>query len=145
MNVDMVGSPNGGSFVFDGDGSSGFLPGPDGSEEIEAAFERAFDALHLPEAPADLELGRTDSAPFAEAGIPVGGVFSGADGAKSASEAKAFGGEAGEPYDPCYHQACDRVGDVDLELAAEARPRGRARHGGARAGLTRRPVSDTLP
>ena len=118
VNVDMVGSPNGGSFVFDGDGSSGFLPGPDGSAEIEAAFERAFDSLHLPEAPADLELGRTDSAPFAEAGIPVGGVFSGADGAKSAAEARTFGGEAGEPYDPCYHQACDRVGDIDLELAA---------------------------
>ena len=118
VNVDMVGSPNGGSFVFDGDGSSGFLPGPDGSEEIEAAFEQAFDALDLPEAPADLELGRTDSAPFAEAGIPVGGVFSGADGAKSADEARTFGGEAGEPYDPCYHQACDRLDDVDLELAA---------------------------
>jgi Zn-dependent M28 family amino/carboxypeptidase len=118
VNVDMVGSPNGGSFVFDGDGSSGFLPGPDGSENIEAAFEGAFAALDLPAAPADLELGRTDSAPFTEAGIPVGGVFSGADGAKSAAEAEEFGGEAGEPYDPCYHQACDRVGDVDLELAA---------------------------
>jgi aminopeptidase Y len=118
VNVDMVGSPNGGGFVFDGDGSSGFPPGPDGSEEIEAALERAFRALDLPAAPADLELGRTDSAPFAEAGIPVGGVFSGADGAKSPNEARAFGGEPGEPYDPCYHQTCDRLGDVDLELAA---------------------------
>jgi Zn-dependent M28 family amino/carboxypeptidase len=119
VNVDMVGSPNGGSFVFDGDGSEGFLPGPDGSGEIEAALRDAFRALGLRAAAADLELGRTDSASFAEVGIPVGGVFSGADGAKSAAEARLFGGESGEPYDPCYHRVCDRAGEVDLELAAD--------------------------
>jgi len=119
VNVDMVGSPNGGSFLFDGDGSSGFLEGPDGSGEIEAALHAAFLALDLPEAPADLELGRTDSAPFAQAGIPVGGVFAGADGAKSPAEAETFGGAAGRPYDACYHRACDRVGGVDLRLAAQ--------------------------
>jgi Zn-dependent M28 family amino/carboxypeptidase len=119
INVDMVGSRNGGSFLFDGDGSSGFLPGPEGSGEIEAALHDAFRALDLPEAPADLDPGRTDSASFAEVGIPIGGVFSGADGAKTPEEADTFGGEAGEPYDPCYHQACDRAGDVDLQLATQ--------------------------
>jgi len=119
VNVDMVGSPNGGSFLFDGDGSSGFLPGPDGSGEIEAALHDAFRTLGLAEATADLELGRTDSAPFAEAGIAVGGVFSGADGAKAPREAEAFGGDAGRPYDPCYHRACDRARDVDVRLATE--------------------------
>ena len=49
---------------------------------------------------------------FADAGIPVGGLFTGADGRKSADEAAAFGGRAGQPYDPCYHRPCDSLGNV---------------------------------
>ena len=29
-------------------------------------------------------------------------------------EAELWGGTAGEPYDPCYHRACDTVDNVDL-------------------------------
>jgi hypothetical protein len=42
----------------------------------------------------------------------VGGLFTGADGLKSQEEASVFGGEAGRPYDPCYHRACDAATNV---------------------------------
>ena len=40
-------------------------------------------------------------------GIPAGGLFSGAEGIKTADEAAIYGGTAGVAYDHCYHQACD--------------------------------------
>ena len=51
---------------------------------------------------------------FINAGIPAGGLFSGAEGIKTAEEAAIFGGTAGAPYDPCYHQACDTIDNVDI-------------------------------
>ena len=60
--------------------------------------------------------GRSDYFAFINAGIPAGGLFSGAEGIKTVAEAAAFGGTAGAPYDPCYHQECDDIGNVDLEF-----------------------------
>ena len=42
-----------------------------------------------------------------------GGLFTGADGSKSIAERALFGGIANAPYDPCYHQACDTVDNID--------------------------------
>ena len=39
--------------------------------------------------------------------IPAGGLFTGAEGIKTAAQAAVYGGTAGQAYDPCYHQACD--------------------------------------
>jgi len=119
VNLDMVGSENGGRFVFDGNGSSGGPPGPPGSGRIETALTAGFDALGLSSRPIALEPDRSDYAEFARRGIAIGGLFSGADGQKTAAEAKAFGGEAGSAYDDCYHRPCDRADHVDVALAAE--------------------------
>jgi hypothetical protein len=35
---------------------------------------------------------------------------------KTAAEAKTFGGRAGKAYDPCYHDKCDRLKNVNLKL-----------------------------
>ena len=51
--------------------------------------------------------GRSDYGPFIAAGIPAGGLFTGAEGVKTAEEAALWGGTAGQQYDPCYHLACD--------------------------------------
>ena len=51
--------------------------------------------------------GRSDYGPFIAKGIPAGGLFTGAEGVKTASQAELFGGVAGVAYDSCYHQACD--------------------------------------
>jgi Zn-dependent M28 family amino/carboxypeptidase len=111
LNLDMVGSPNYALFVYDGDGSSSRASAPRGSGEIERTFRRYFAARRIPVR--ETAIGdRSDHAPFARAGIPVGGLFTGADGRKSASQAAAFGGRAGRPYDACYHAPCDTLENV---------------------------------
>jgi Zn-dependent M28 family amino/carboxypeptidase len=57
--------------------------------------------------------GRSDYGPFIEAGIPAGGLFTGAEDIKSAEEARLFGGTAGEAFDPCYHAACDDITNLN--------------------------------
>jgi aminopeptidase Y len=42
-------------------------------------------------------------------------LFTGAEGIKTADEAAMWGGTAGIAYDPCYHQACDTLANVNLE------------------------------
>lgn len=108
LNFDMVGSPNHVFFIYDGDDSDqvGAGPGPAGSAEIEKTFERFFDSVGVPYKGTDFT-GRSDYGPFIAAGIPAGGLFTGAEGIKTAEEAAIWGGTAGQQYDPCYHQACD--------------------------------------
>lgn len=112
LNFDMVGSPNFALFVYDGDRSTGRgLPAPPGSAAIERVFRRYFAARGL--AIRETALGaRSDHYPFARAGIPIGGLFTGASGRKTAAEAALFGGRAGAPYDPCYHRRCDTLANV---------------------------------
>jgi Zn-dependent M28 family amino/carboxypeptidase len=106
LNFDMVGSPNFVSFVYDGDGSDTPLAGPAGSDLIESVFLDYFDNQGLPTEPTEFD-GRSDYGPFIEVGIPAGGLFTGAEGIKTAEQAAIYGGTAGIAYDPCYHQACD--------------------------------------
>jgi Zn-dependent M28 family amino/carboxypeptidase len=111
LNFDMLGSPNFVRFVYDGDGSSTGTAGPTGSKNVEKVFLDYFatsadDLAPLATTPTEFD-GRSDYGPFIAVGIPAGGLFSGAEGVKTAEEAAIYGGTAGEPYDPCYHQACD--------------------------------------
>ena len=53
------------------------------------------------------------------AGIPAGGLFSGAEGVKTPEEAEIYGGTAGEWYDPCYHQACDNINNLSTKALSE--------------------------
>ena len=57
--------------------------------------------------------GRSDYGPFIDAGIPAGGLFTGAEEIKTPEQAQRWGGTAGQPYDRCYHQACDRTDGID--------------------------------
>jgi Zn-dependent M28 family amino/carboxypeptidase len=115
LNFDMVGSPNPVFFVYDGDDSdaTGAGPGPAGSDRIEKTFEAFYAQRKVPFKGTDFS-GRSDYGPFITAGIPSGGLFTGAEGVKTAEEARIWGGTAGRPYDSCYHQACDRLANVDL-------------------------------
>ncbi|WP_217634773.1 M28 family metallopeptidase [Micromonospora pattaloongensis] len=118
LNFDMIGSPNYVRFVYDGDNSAfppgtGSAPGPAGSGAIEKLFHDYFKSQRLDSAETPFS-GRSDYGPFIAAGvdIPSGGLFTGAEGVKTAEEAAAYGGTAGQPYDPCYHQACDTIDNV---------------------------------
>jgi Zn-dependent M28 family amino/carboxypeptidase len=108
LNFDMVGSPNYVFFIYDGDDSDaeGSPAGPAGSAAIEKTFERYYDSVNVPFKGTDFS-GRSDYGPFIAVGIPSGGLFTGAEGIKTAEEAAIWGGTAGQQYDPCYHLACD--------------------------------------
>ena len=63
--------------------------------------------------------GRSDYRPFTRAGIPAGGLFSGAEGLKTPEQATLFGGTAGQPYNACFHQACDTLTNLSTKALSE--------------------------
>jgi Zn-dependent M28 family amino/carboxypeptidase len=83
LNLDMVGTPDGTVRVYDTD------------EDTERILRAATRAAGRTPGEEDLD-GNSDHAPFARAGIPVGGLFTG--------------------LDRCYHRACDGPGNVDGRL-----------------------------
>ncbi|WP_448005511.1 M20/M25/M40 family metallo-hydrolase [Agromyces bauzanensis] len=124
LNFDMIGSPNFARFVYDGDGSAFGIKGPSGSANIERTFEDYFASQGLASEPTAFD-GRSDYDAFISAGIPAGGLFTGAEDAKSADQVALYGGlatfdGASVSYDPCYHRPCDSmdpIGDgADAEL-----------------------------
>ena len=124
LNFDMIGSPNHVFFVYDGDDSdaTGEGPGPGGSDQIEKAFESFYMQRGVPFKGTDFD-GRSDYRAFIQNLIPAGGLFTGAEGIKTAEEAALWGGTAGTAYDPCYHQACDTYAnnsDTALDINADA-------------------------
>jgi hypothetical protein len=125
LNFDMIGSPNFVRFVYDGNTNETPPPeggAPPGSDEIEQLFLDYFDGQGLATEPTAFD-GRSDYGPFITAGIPAGGLFTGAEGIKTAQEAAIYGGTAGTAYDPCYHRGCDRLtnlSDTALEQMADA-------------------------
>jgi Zn-dependent M28 family amino/carboxypeptidase len=111
LNFDMLGSPNFVRQVYDGDGSAFGAEGPKGSDAIEHNYEKFFKSEDLPTGETAFD-GRSDYLAFITAGIPSGGLFSGAEEIKTKKEQKLYGGKAGEPYDPCYHEKCDDIDNV---------------------------------
>jgi Zn-dependent M28 family amino/carboxypeptidase len=124
LNFDMIGSPNHVFFIYDGDDSDaqGAPAGPPGSAEIEKTFEAFFNGRGIPFKGTDFS-GRSDYGPFIAVGIPSGGLFTGAEGVKTAAEAATWGGTAGQQYDPCYHLRCDTYAnnnDTALDVNSDA-------------------------
>jgi aminopeptidase S len=96
LNLDMVGSPEPAQGVYS-----------DADPEIEQLLRR----LVGPDAEEENAGGNSDHAPFQRAGIPVGGLYTG----------------AGEPHDACYHRACDDIHNIDMPILVKmARAAGEA-------------------
>jgi Zn-dependent M28 family amino/carboxypeptidase len=122
LNFDMLGSPNYVRFVYDGDGSDPATPArpaPARSRGLQRLLREPGPGLE----PTAFD-GRSDYGPFIAVGIPAGGLFSGAEGIKTAAQATVYGGTAGAPYDPCYHQACDTTNNLSTAALARAGRRG---------------------
>lgn len=124
LNFDMIGSPNYVFTIYDGDESDFVAPVvvPPGSAEIEDIFEQYYNRVGQPFKGTEFS-GRSDYGPFIAAGIPSGGIFTGAEGVKTAGEAAIWGGTAGLAYDPCYHLACDTYAnnnDTALDINSDA-------------------------
>jgi hypothetical protein len=116
LNFDMIASPNFVRFVYDGDLSNSEPPpsgAPEGSAQIEKLFQDYFASQGLETEPTPFD-GRSDYGPFIEAGIPAGGLFTGAEGIKSEEQVEIYGGIAGEQYDQCYHLGCDDIDNLSL-------------------------------
>lgn len=102
LNFDMVASPIYERFVYDGDGSdTEDGAGPNGSGNVEDVFLEYFASQSLDTAPTGLD-GRSDYQAFADVGIPIGGLFTGAEG-----------------YDSCYHTACDDLTNINMQALEE--------------------------
>ncbi|WP_405999169.1 M28 family metallopeptidase [Streptomyces sp. NBC_00829] len=111
LNFDMIGSPNPGYFVYDDDPA------------IEKTFKDYFAGLSIPTEIETEGDGRSDHAPFKNAGVPVGGLFTGADYTKTAAQAQKWGGTAGQAFDACYHRSCDtssNINDTALDRNSDA-------------------------
>ncbi|NEA86184.1 M20/M25/M40 family metallo-hydrolase [Streptomyces sp. SID7958] len=101
LNFDMIGSPNPGYFVYDDDPA------------IEKTFKDYFAGIGVPTEIETEGDGRSDHASFKNAGIPVGGLFTGASRTKTAAQAAKWGGTAGRAFDRCYHSSCDTTANID--------------------------------
>ena len=113
LNFDMVGSPNAGWFVYDGDASDTASTGSIGSGVVEDVFVDFFASIGRETEPTAFD-GRSDYDAFVAAGIPAGGLFTGAEEIKTEDQAVKWGGTAGDAFDPCYHQACDDLDNINL-------------------------------
>ena len=112
LNFDMLGSPNYVRFVYDGDSSDA------ASGQIETLFNNYYASQGMQTEPTAFD-GRSDYGPFLDVGVPAGGLFSGAENEKTPEEAAIYGGTAGEPYDSCYHQACDDIHNLSTKALYE--------------------------
>ncbi len=105
VNLDMLGSPNPVRYVY-------------GAGRVRDALEHALRERKLRFEP--ISIGAvSDHAPFVAAGIPAAGLYSGSDEIKTARQARTYGGRAGRPLDPCYHQRCDVLERVDRDVMTE--------------------------
>ncbi|RFD25943.1 amidohydrolase [Mycobacterium uberis] len=117
LNFDMLASPNPGYFVYDGDQSlpldvRGRPVVPEGSAGIKRTLVSYLKSVGKAVQDTSFD-GRSDYDGFTSAGIPAGGLFSGAEVKKSDEQAKLWGGTANEPFDPNYHQKTDTIDHID--------------------------------
>lgn len=114
LNFDMIGSRNGVRAVYQEDGP----PQPAAETAISALLADALALEGLAWEPMAVGAA-SDHYPLQQAGIPIGGLYSGSNEIKSAGQAATFGGTADAPLDACYHLACDTVANIDRELLGE--------------------------
>lgn len=107
--LDMMSSPNGVYQIYNATNAEN----PVGSGELRILYEDWYKEQGLPYTYIAFD-GRSDYAGFLDNGIPSGGIATGAEGVKTAEEAALFGGVAGAWYDPCYHQLCDDITNLNL-------------------------------
>lgn len=109
MDYDMLASPNFAYQVYNATNDAH----PVGSEQLRDLYVDWYEAhdLNYTFIPFD---GRSDYDGFIRAGIPAGGIATGAEVIKTEEESELFGGRAGEAFDECYHLLCDDTGNVNV-------------------------------
>ena len=120
LNFDMIASSNAGYFTYDGNQSTAIgrdqvVPRvPEGSAGIERTLAGYLNSQGKPAEDTYFD-GRSDYDGFTTAGVPAGGLFSGAEEKKSVEQAEKWGGTADAPFDPYYHQGTDTLDRLNAE------------------------------
>ena len=114
LDFDMLASGNYARFIYDGNGDEQGFAGPNGSGTIEQVFKDFWDSQGLAYETIPFD-GRSDYDAFTTAGIPAGGIFAGAEVVKQPYQVALYGGTAGVPFDPCYHQLCDTLANISKQ------------------------------
>jgi Zn-dependent M28 family amino/carboxypeptidase len=116
INLDMIASPNFFRGVYNA--SSGASDIRNASLTIQGLFEEYFNENQLP---FDLTpmAGSSDHYSFITNGIPAGGLFTGAGVTKSPAMRSKYKGLANAAFDPCYHQQCDTVDNINEQALTE--------------------------
>ncbi|RDL31887.1 Peptide hydrolase [Venustampulla echinocandica] len=110
MDYDMLASPNFAYQVYNATNAVN----PVGSEELRDLYTDYYTAHGQNFTYIEFN-GRSDYDAFIVAGIPAGGIATGAEGVKTEDEVALFGGTAGDWYDPCYHQLCDDLTNLAID------------------------------
>lgn len=114
VNLEMQTSPNSGYF-YTRDPN-----GRDVSQRISNSIIEAYQQLGI-EAYTDTNtIPRSDDSSYKDAGIPTGGLWGGSFEIKTREQAIKWGGQAGYPFDGCYHRPCDNYGRLDKKKLHEA-------------------------
>ena len=85
-----------------------------------ADFNEYFASQGIPVEPSAFD-GRSDYKPFQDNGIPAGGLFSGAEVAKTPTRRRSWGGMPGVAFDPNYHQPGDTIDNIDRSATSRWR------------------------
>lgn len=124
LNFDMLASANAGYFTYDGDQSAAQATAgapPEGSAGIERTLAGYLNLAGV--RPADMPIGNTtDYHSFLVAGVPIGGVTTGAGQKKTEVQARLWGGQAGVAFDPGYHSRRDTLDRIDRDALAITGP-----------------------
>ena len=96
LNFDMVGSPNFARFVYDGEHRTRVAgAGAEGLGPDRGHLPWLLPGQGLASEPTAFD-GRSDYGPFIAAGIPAGGLFTGAEETRRPDQAPLYGGIAGK-------------------------------------------------
>lgn len=113
INLDMIASPNKFNGIYNG--SMADDPIKNISTQITNLFIHYFNENSIPFDLTPFD-GRSDYGPFIDNNtyIPAGGIFTGAEQLKSEIFREKYGGLTNAPFDPCYHQSCDTIQNIDI-------------------------------
>jgi aminopeptidase S len=112
LNVDMVASSNGGYFVQGGRGKKVSRSGPAGSGLVARVVLDQLAATGVTGVNLKFDDAESDYGPFIDAGVPTAGVLDADNDVKTAEQARAWGGRAGEPVNPHYHRKGDTLAHI---------------------------------
>lgn len=115
VNLEMLTAPNSGYFYIQ-DHAGGHI-----SRLIAHTIIKTYRQLGIGAEADPNTIPRSDDSSYRDAGISTGGLWGGSFEIKTEQQAESWGGDAGKPFDSCYHQPCDRTDRLDYAKLIKAK------------------------